>query len=242
MITDGEFIEFLDYIKFLSNRDNNYEQIKIDVEDFLDKNHFNNENCEYHYFKSELEEILFDSLISHEDNVVVLKEDYVAILNIYSNALFELGHYSKAKSVLKLARDINPFDIDVLINLVRIYDVELNYECIYLILMDALKIVYDIDDLLRIYRVLGQYFYQIGEKKIGNLLLNLISYDSFKKFDINELKILFAKYGIQLGFNEELLSAYQFYYGLVRKKGDFTREYIVYQDYWELCEFNEMFE
>ena len=239
-MTDRDFIEFSNHIRFL-NINGNYEQIKIAVEDFLDENPFG-DGRKCHYFRSYLEEILFDSLIPHGDNVIVIERDYVTILKLYSDALIELGQYSKAKSILRMAYDLNPFSVDVLHSLLRVYDLEMNYKGIKSALDDALKIVYDKDDLFRIYRMFGKYLNKMGEKEMGNLLVSLISEDSFKKFDVAELKGLFNANGIQLGFGDELMSAYQFYVNVLNKKGDFAEEYNAYQDYWELCEFNEMFE
>ena len=188
---------------------------------------------EYKYFNSYLDEIIYTTLLKPNDKFIIIDKDYPRVLNTYSSILLELDEYNRAKNYLKLAGNLNPLNIPIILNQVRICDYETNPQEIKRLLEKALKIVHDKDYLFMIYKSLADYYKQICEIEVSKELFKL------GNGNIDVDKNLLSSYNVQLGFNPEILSIMLYASDLADKKGDFSESYLIYQDYYELKEFNE---
>ncbi|WP_048812485.1 hypothetical protein [Methanobrevibacter ruminantium] len=234
-------------------RKENYSLVRKKIENFLEKYPLKISEENYFYFNNKFEENFYFIFFIHskyvnvsqkEDvlkNYKILKYDYPFILAAYGETLIEFDEFSKAKYFLELANKISPFDIGILRQLLRIYCIELDREKIEEIFNYALDIVYDEYYLFYIYEFLSEYYLQINQIEIGNLLSQIAKEESFNVAEKHYIKDLFNKYDINLGFNEELISHMEYIVNLLNKKGDFTESYLLNQDCADLKRFNRKF-
>lgn len=235
-------------------RKGNYSLVKEKIENFLEKYPLENiSEDNYFYFNNKFEENYFFIFFIHskyanfsqKGNVLknhkILKYDYPFIFATYGETLMKFDEFSKAKYFLELANKSNPFDIGILLRLVKIYCIELNKEKIEEIFNYALDVVYDEYYLFYIYEFLAEYYSKINQIEISELLSKIAEEESFNVADKDYIKNLFNKYNLNLGFNEELISQMEHIVNVLDQKGDFTESYLLYQDCSDLKMFNRKF-
>lgn len=237
---DDEFQQCLKKVRKLE-RKRQWDSSKKLFEDFLENHPLDLDNeCEYHYFSNLIEKTIFFELFKPQKEVVILKENFYDIFMGYASILRTFDEYSKAKSYLKLAHDLNPVRTSPLFVLAQIYDYEYEGKLVEKTLKDALAIAHDVYDLFYTYERLAEFYKVIHEDEISQLLRQLAKRKSFEGFDKEYVESLFNRYSIQLGFNPKIVEIYHKNSVSVHFSGD--DEYGSYYDYWELAEINLFFE
>ena len=128
---------------------------------------------EYHFFENPLEEILFKKYIGTEKELRYIPDNqpYVDLYYIYGFLLFENNQLKEAEENLKTALEINPVDVNVILELCEIYkqdagDEFFNKSC------DALKYAYTPQNLAKYYRNLGYYYIEQNQMDAAIALYN----------------------------------------------------------------------
>ncbi|WP_407378362.1 hypothetical protein [Methanobrevibacter sp.] len=237
---DDEFQQCLEEVRQLE-RKRQWDSSKKLFEDFLEKHPLDLDNeYEYHYFSKPIEQTIFFELFEPEKEVIILKDNFYDIFMGYVSILRIFDEYSKAKSYLKLAHDLNPVRTSPLFVLAQIYDNEYEGKLVEKTLKDALAVAQDTYDLFETYGRLADYYEVIHEDEISQLLRQLRKKRSFEGFDKAYVENLFNRYGIQLGFNPKIIDIY--HRNSVSAHFNGSDEYGAYYDYWELAEINLFFE
>ncbi|MBE6511317.1 MAG: hypothetical protein J6B73_09430 [Methanobrevibacter sp.] len=238
--SEDEFQHCINHVRKLK-RKRKWNSSKKVLEDFLESHPLSTDcDYEYHYFSKPIEKTIFLELFEPEKEIIILKDNFHDIFIDYASILLMFDEFSKAKSYLKFAHDLNPVNKSSLFMLANIFDNEYDGDLVEKTLKNVLNIAQDTYDLFQTYERLSKYYETIHEYEISNLLGELSKKKSFESFDKTYVKNLFNEYNIQLGFNPKIVKI--FHENSVSAHFSGSDEYGAYYDYWELNEINLFFE
>lgn len=123
------------------------------------------DKVEYHSFRNDIEEVIFNEFYETTREVRVIPRDYnfADIYYLYGELLYEHGKVAKAETIFKKALEYNPVSTLIINALIDVYEIKNDYETMFKLIVDGFKFAYTRMDISLLYTNLGVYYDEMGK-------------------------------------------------------------------------------